>query len=111
VIGASVKIRKGERHMLDMALTCGSLLPHDKASEKGRNTMRKTILTILGLALIAASAAQIAAAAEQKGRRADRVPPPPVSEPFRDANASTFPPAQPYWSRYEGGAISAPAGR
>ncbi len=73
--------------------------------------MRKTILTILGSALIAASAVQIAAAAEQKSRRADRAPP-PVSEPVRDANAYAFyPPTYPDWSRYEGGATSAPAGR
>jgi hypothetical protein len=73
--------------------------------------MRKTILTILGSALLATSAVQVAAAAEHKGRRADRVPP-PVSEPLRDIDAYAFLPAPlPNWSRYEGGAISAPAGR
>jgi hypothetical protein len=74
--------------------------------------MRKTILTILGSALLAASAVQVAAATEHKGRRADRVPP-PVSAPLRDVDAYAFLPAPvPDWSRYyEGGAISAPAGR
>jgi hypothetical protein len=73
--------------------------------------MRKTILTILGSALLAASAVQIATAAEHKNRRVDRVPP-PVSESIRDANAHVFyPPPQPDWSRYyEGGVTSAPAG-
>jgi hypothetical protein len=72
--------------------------------------MQKTILKMLGLALIAASVAQIAAAAEQKGRKADLVLP-PARQPFRDANASAIPAVQPDWSRYEGRAISAPAGR
>jgi hypothetical protein len=73
--------------------------------------MRKTILTVVGSALLAASAVQIAAAAEHKSRRAERVPPPPVSEPIRDANAYAFYPTTQYdRSRYEGGAISAPAG-
>jgi len=36
----------------------------------------------------------------------------PVSEPFRDSNAylSPSPWAQPGWSRYQNGAMSAPAG-
>jgi hypothetical protein len=75
--------------------------------------MRKTILTIFGTALLAASVVQVAAAAEPyKGRRADRAPA-PVSEPVRAANAYALPApwVEPNWSRYEGGAISAPAGR
>jgi hypothetical protein len=78
--------------------------------------MRKTILTFFGSAffgsaLLAAATVQIAAAAEHKGRRVDRVPP-PASEQIRDANAyASFPTVQPNWSRYEGGAVSAPAGR
>jgi hypothetical protein len=75
--------------------------------------MRKTILTILGSALLAASVVQVAAAAEQyKDRRADRAPA-PVSEPIRDANAYAWsaPGFEPNWSRYTSGAISAPAGR
>jgi hypothetical protein len=77
--------------------------------------MRKKILTILGSALIAAAAIQIAAAAEHhKGRKADRAPV-STSERFRNSNAysgnSTWA-AQPHWSRFQGGggAISAPAG-
>jgi hypothetical protein len=85
--------------------------------------MKKTILTILGSALLAASTVQIAAAAEHhKARRAERAPA-PVSEPFRNTNNAYgrnaydaygwAPPAwvQPGWSRYENGAMSAPAGR
>jgi hypothetical protein len=92
--------------------------------------MKKTILTILGSALLAASTVQIAAAEQYKGRRAERAPA-PVSEPFRNANNAYgwninnaygrnaydaygwAPPAwvQPGWSRYEDGAMSAPAGR
>ncbi len=73
--------------------------------------MRKTILTILGSALLAASVVQVAAAAEPyKGRRADRAAA-PVSEPVRNANALAAPWVEPNWSRYEGGAVSAPAGR
>jgi hypothetical protein len=73
--------------------------------------MRKTILTILGSALLAASTIQIAAAAEHhKVRKVDRAPA-PVSEPFRDTNAYwPAPLAQPGWSRYQNGAMSAPAG-
>jgi len=73
--------------------------------------MRKTILTILGSALLAASTIQIAAAAEHhKVRKVDRAPA-PVSEPFRDTNAYwPAPLPQPGWSRYQNGAMSAPAG-
>jgi hypothetical protein len=74
--------------------------------------MRKTILTILGSALLAASTVQIAAAAEHdKGRKVYRTPA-PMSEQFRDTNAYwPSPYAQPDWSRYQNGAESAPAGR
>jgi len=84
------------------------------ALEQGRFTMRKTILTILGAALLAASAVQIAVAAEHhRGRQADRAPA-PVSEPIRNSNALygwPSPSVEPGWSRYENGAMSAPAGR
>jgi hypothetical protein len=76
--------------------------------------MRKTILTILGAALLAASTVQIAVAAEHhRARKADRAPA-PVSEPFRNSNAYygwPSPSAESGWSRYENGAMSAPAGR
>jgi hypothetical protein len=72
--------------------------------------MRKTILTILGAAALAASFVQIAAAAERHHvRKTDRAV---VNQTFRDANAwvDTYTYA-PNWSRYENGAMSAPAGR
>ncbi len=72
--------------------------------------MRKIILTLIGSALFAASAAQIAAAADHhRMTHAHRAA---LSEQSRNAHAYAWPaPAvQPDWSRYEGGAISAPAG-
>ena len=86
--------------------------------------MRKTILTILGSALLTASTVQIAAAAEHHRTHRVHRAPTLVSEPFRDSNAyyaptyepsyaPTTPWAQPDWSnysRYENGAESAPAG-
>jgi hypothetical protein len=78
--------------------------------------MRKTVLTILGSALLAASTIQIAAAAEHhKGRKVYRAPA-PVSEEFRNSNAYYAPSSawvRPDWSnysRYQNGAESAPAG-
>jgi len=78
--------------------------------------MQRTILTILGSALLAASTVQIATAAEH--RRAHKVyrEPAPASETFRNSN-DYYAPAPAYspwaksdWSRYENGAVSAPAG-
>jgi hypothetical protein len=114
VIGSVVIIHTADRYVGGKALTCGTLLPRNKALENGRPPMKKTILTILGSALLAASTVQIAAAAEHyKGRRAERAPA-PVSEQFRNANNAYgwASPAwvQPGWSRYANGAISAPAG-
>jgi hypothetical protein len=83
--------------------------------------MRKTILTILSSALLAVSTVQIAAAAEHhRARKVVRVSA-PASEPFRNAYYNSnayygwnspygFPGARSERSRYEGGAISAPAG-
>jgi hypothetical protein len=72
--------------------------------------MRKTILTVLGSALIAASAAQMAAAAQpHRSHKADRAPV-MTNEQFRDSNAA-WPAAQPDWARYSSGGLSAPAGR
>jgi opacity protein-like surface antigen len=78
--------------------------------------MRKTILTVLGSALIVASAAQAASATEN--HRAHRVARAPaqvseqVSEQVRNANAYVSAPTQSSdWSRYQNGAYSAPAGR
>jgi hypothetical protein len=77
--------------------------------------MRKTILTIMGSALLVASTVQIAAAApHHKARKVYREPA-PVSETFRPSeyNSNAYwpaPYAAPDWSRYENGAESAPAG-
>ncbi len=82
--------------------------------------MRKTILTVLGSALLAASTIQIAAAAERHRAHKPYRPQAPVSEPFRNSNAYYPAPApvqpgwsQHYqdWSRYRNGAMSAPAGQ
>jgi hypothetical protein len=74
-------------------------------------TMRKTILTILGVSAAAALTMQTAVAAERHhNRKIDRAP---ASEQFRNRNAHAAPAyvaVQPEWSRY-GGGISAPAGR
>jgi Ni/Co efflux regulator RcnB len=73
--------------------------------------MRKTILTILASAVFAVSTAQIASAAEHhRGHKADRAPA-AASEQFRNSNAYASPAAEPDWSRYESGGLSAPAGR
>jgi hypothetical protein len=72
--------------------------------------MKKTILIFVGSALIAASAMQMAAAAQQhRSHKADRAPV-TTNEQFRDSNAA-WPAAQPDWSRYSSGGLSAPAGR
>ena len=67
--------------------------------------MRKTILTILGSAALAASFVQVAAATERHhARKTDHA----VVDQTLRAWSNSY--AQPNWSRYEGGAISAPAG-
>ena len=72
--------------------------------------MRKTILTVLGSTLIVASTMQMAAAAQShRSHKADRAPV-TTNEQFRDSNAA-WPAAQPDWSRYSSGGLSAPAGR
>jgi hypothetical protein len=75
--------------------------------------MRKTILTILGSALLAASLTQVAAAAERhKGHKVVRAPA-PATESYRNSNAYAWPSqsiqAEDYW-RYRNGGLSAPAG-
>jgi hypothetical protein len=71
--------------------------------------MRKTILTILGTAALSASFVQVAAAAERHHvRKVNRAP---VTQTFRDSNAWVDTYTQSNWSRFEGGAISAPAGQ
>jgi hypothetical protein len=74
--------------------------------------MRKTILTIVGAALLAASTVQIAAAAEHHKVRKLYREPAPASDTFRNSNAyyGWSAPAESDWSRYQNGALSAPAG-
>jgi hypothetical protein len=67
--------------------------------------MRKTLLTVLTAALIAASTSQIASATERHhAHKAGRVV---AGEPFRNANNSVAAPVQSGWA-YSG--YSAPAG-
>lgn len=71
--------------------------------------MRKTILTILGSALIVATSMQFADAAQRHHGKADRG----VTSQQLGRNADAYaawPAAQSDWSRYSGG-YSAPAGR
>jgi hypothetical protein len=72
--------------------------------------MKKTILTLLGSALIAAATVQFASAAQRHHTgKADRQPA-PASEQFRNSNAAwPVQQVEPDWSRYSGG-YSAPAG-
>jgi hypothetical protein len=69
--------------------------------------MHKTILTVLGVALVSASSLQIAAAAD-RSHHVHKVDRAAASQQFRNANASAVSPAtlQEY---YHG--LSAPAGR
>jgi hypothetical protein len=84
-------------------------LASQQSAPEWEKKMQKTVLTLLGSALIAASATQMAAAAQpHRSHKADRVPV-TTNEQFRDSNAY-LPLAQPDWSRYNGG-MSAPAGR
>jgi hypothetical protein len=73
--------------------------------------MRKKILTILGVSLIAASSMQIAVAAEHHHAR--KVCRAPASASFRNSNGSLAPPAPSNWNPdyTDGHALSAPAGR
>ena len=78
--------------------------------------MQKIILTILGSALLAGSLVQTAAAAEHYHAKRWAHQRAPIAQPFRDSNAydssyDRYRSAEPDWSRFEGGAISAPAGQ
>jgi hypothetical protein len=57
--------------------------------------MTKTILRVLGAALLIASTAQLAVAGEHHHAR--KVVRAPVSEQFRNANNTIVTPAQPSW--------------
>jgi Ni/Co efflux regulator RcnB len=80
------------------------------AQHPGDKKMKKTILTILGSALIVASAAQAASATEHhRAHRAARASA-QVSAPVRNANDYVPAQTQNDVSRYQNG-WSAPAGR
>ena len=72
--------------------------------------MKKTVLTVLAAALMVASTAQIASAAERHHVRKAQAP---VSQQVRNANNFVAPaqPAYSYSDYADGHAISAPAGR
>jgi hypothetical protein len=96
---------------------CENLVSSQRARTR-RTTMRKTILTILGSALLAGSLIQTAAAAEHHHAKHWAHQRAPISQPFRDSNAydrnsgyDRYRSTEPDWSRFEGGAISAPAGQ
>jgi hypothetical protein len=92
------------------------LIASQQRTTKGNTTMRKIVLTVFGAALIAASTAQVATAAERHHvRKFERVPT-RMNQQFRNANDAI---ARPAWSRgsaaaisdySEGHVISAPAG-
>jgi hypothetical protein len=82
----------------------------DKAPMFWEMTMRKTILTTMGAALIAASAMQAAAAAEHhRSHRAARAPV-STTEQFRNSNAA-WPGATVQGPRFNDEALAPPAGR
>jgi hypothetical protein len=109
VIEAGVIIGAGHRYFPNKART--PLLRKTQRAGYGRSTMYKTIVTLLGSALIVASATQFAAAAQpHRSHKADRAAA-MTHEQFRDANAALWPaPSSDVW-RYSTGALSAPAGR
>jgi hypothetical protein len=72
--------------------------------------MRKAILTLVGAALVIGSAVNVAAAAQHQRVHRDRAAP-VWTEPVRNSNAYAPQYAEPDWSRYSSGALSAPAGR
>jgi hypothetical protein len=115
VMGGSVITRMSHRYVEVNAPRRETPLSRNSALHRGDFTMRKAILTILGSTLLAASTVQIAAAAEHhKARQVYRAPA-PMTEEFRNSNAywpAPYSYAEPYyWSRYQNGAESAPAGR
>jgi hypothetical protein len=69
--------------------------------------MRKTILTLLGASLIAATTVQMASATQHHNTRSAAAA---ASERARNSNAYAAP-AEQEWPRYTGGGMSAPAGR
>ena len=72
--------------------------------------MRKTVLALLGSAVLVTATAQFALAAQHHQDRKLHRGPAATTEQFRDSNAAWPQQVQPDWSRYSGG-YSAPAGR
>jgi hypothetical protein len=112
VMPATVIIHIGHRYLCASADTRGAIASKAK-SANGRTNMRKTILTILGSALIVATSVQFAAATERHHGKTDRTV---TSQQQQSRNADAYaawpaPAVQSDWaSRYSGG-YSAPAGR
>ena len=72
--------------------------------------MRKTIITILGSALLVTATAQFAAAAQRHHGTTDRTVQTDRTIQTRNSDAyAAWPAAEPNWYRYSGG-YSAPAG-
>jgi hypothetical protein len=108
VISAGVIIHAAQRYLQNTRRKRDAHLPREQSACFWEIQMRKTILTILGSALIAVSATQMAAAAQS--HRSHGRAPVTTNQQFRDSNAA-WPAAQPDWSRYSSGGLSAPAGR
>jgi hypothetical protein len=132
VMVPAVIIRAAHLYLADSGADDEEFLPRAAAPEPRRFTMRKTILAILGSALLAASLTHAAAAAEhhKAHHKAVRAPA-AASEQFRNSNdyyvpqyrnsndyyapaygpTTTLPqPSRSEIQRYENGARSAPAG-
>jgi hypothetical protein len=111
VMPATVIIYIGHRYLRVSAEIRGAIASKAK-SAKGRISMRKTILTVLGSALIVATSVQFADAAQRHHGKTDRAVT-SQQQLGRGADAYAAWPAQAPqsdWSRYSGG-YSAPAGR
>jgi hypothetical protein len=110
VMDGVVIIRSGHRYVGISADTRGAFASPAK-SAKGRTKMRKTMLTILGSALIVATSVQFAAAAQRHHGNANRAV--ATEQQTRNSNAYAAWPAPTVQSdevyRYSGG-FSAPAG-
>jgi hypothetical protein len=109
-----VRIHTGHHYLQNTGAKRAADLLRDDVPEFWEMKMRKTILTVLGAALITASALQVASAAEHRTHKA-RHAPVTTNEQFRDSNAYVAPSVavQPEWPGYDGyysHGFSAPAG-
>src|SRR5258705_12447997 len=107
---AAVIIHIGHRYLCASADTRGAIASKAK-SANGRTNMRKTILTILGSALIAATSGQFAAAAQRHQPRAARgvTSQQPLGRNADSSSAWPAPTVHSAWFPSSGGE-SAPAG-